>query len=146
VGILIIGGSLNVIFKGKIPNGILMSLSASLGAFIATAAVTVQVFDILRPVGILSTLLIAPLATVFMVGSIAWLALNAVAPPLSPLLGYPLSLLYRLMEKIAFVTAKLPGITMGPMVALALSLFVTALILWFAYRRRSAVNRLESFA
>jgi competence protein ComEC len=146
VGILIIGGSINIIFKGRIPAVILMSLAASLGAFIATAAVTAQVFEILRPVGILSTLLIAPLATVFMVGSIAWLALNAAAPALSPLLGYPLSRLYWLMEKIASVTAKLPGITMGPAAALALSLFVTALILWFAYRRRSAVNRLEPFA
>jgi competence protein ComEC len=146
VGILIIGGSLNVIFKGRIPDAILMSLSASLGAFIATAMVTVWAFDVLRPVGILSTLLIAPLTTVFMVGSIAWLALNIAAPALSPLLGYPLSLLYWLMEKIAFVAAKLPGITMGPVVVLALSLLVTALILWFAYRRRSAVDRLEPFA
>jgi competence protein ComEC len=146
LGILIIGGSINIIFKGRIPAVILMSLAASLGAFIATAAVTAQVFEILRPVGILSTLLIAPLATVFMIGAIVWLALNAAAPALSPLLGYPLSLLYRLMERIASVTAKLPGITMGPALALALSLFVTALILWFAYRRSSAVNRLEPFS
>jgi competence protein ComEC len=146
VGILLIGGSLNTIFKGRIPAVILVSISASLGAFIATAVVAVQVFDVLRPVGILSTLLIAPLATVFMVGSIIWLAVNAAVPALSPLLSYPLSLLYWLMERIASVTAKLPGITMEPVAVLTLSLFVTVLVLWLAYRRRSIIDRLEPFA
>jgi competence protein ComEC len=146
VGILLIGGSLNTILKGKIPAIILISISASIGAFIATSVIVVQAFDVLRPAGILSTLLVAPLTTVFMVGSIVWLTFNAAFPALSPLLGYPLSLLYRLMEKIASITAKLPGIIMEPAVVLALSLFVTVLLLWLAYRRRSAIDHLEPFA
>ncbi|MDR0290775.1 MAG: ComEC/Rec2 family competence protein [Treponema sp.] len=145
-GILIIGSFINTIFKGKIPAFLLMSISASLGAFISTAVISTWAFDILRPAGIASTLLVAPLTTVFMVGSIAWLLLNVAAPALSPLLSHPLALLYWLMERIAFVTAKLPGIIMKPAPVLAMSLFVTALIWWFAYRRRSAADRLEPFA
>jgi hypothetical protein len=94
----------------------------------------------------LSSLLVAPLATVFMLGAIAWIILNLISPALSPLLSYPLSLLYKLMEKIAFVSAKLPGISMKPALVLVLSLLITALILWFEYRRRGALNRMEPFA
>jgi competence protein ComEC len=144
-GIFIIGAPLNEIFKGKIPVFLLVSLSASLGAFIATAVVSVGAFGILRPAGILSSLLVAPLTTVFMLVAIAWVILNLISPALSPLLSYPLSLLYWLMEKVASVTAKLPGLVIKPVPVLVLSLLIMALILWFEYRRRSALNRLEAF-
>jgi competence protein ComEC len=145
-GIILIGAWLNNIFKGKIPSFLLLSLSASLGAFIATAAVSASFFGILRPVGILTSLLVAPLATVFMLGSLAWIILNLISPALSPLLSYPLSLLYSLLEKIAFVSAKAPGVALSPVPALLLSILITALILWFEYRRRSALGRIEPFA
>jgi competence protein ComEC len=145
-GILVIGGALNSMGKGKIPVFLLVSLSASLGAFIATASIAASVFGTLRPAGILSSLLLAPLATVFMLVAIAWLGLNLIAPALSPLLSHPLSLLYSLMEKVAFVSAKLPGMSIKPVPALLLSLLITALILGFEYRRRSALNRMEPFA
>jgi competence protein ComEC len=145
-GILIIGGALNGMGKGKIPGFLHVSLSASLGAFIATAAVSIRTFEILQPAGILTSLLVAPLATVFMLGAIAWIVLNLISPALSPLLSHPLSLLYSLMEKIAFVSAKMPGVVMKPVLVLVLSVLITALILWFDYRRRSALHRMEPFA
>ncbi|MCL1931692.1 MAG: ComEC/Rec2 family competence protein [Treponema sp.] len=145
-GILIIGESLNVIFKGKIPAFLLLSLSASVGAFLATAAVTAWFFGTLRPVGIVASLILTPLTTVFMVGSMAWLALNLISPPLSPLLSYPLSLLYKLMEKTAYVSAKMPGIKAPPALVLTLSLLCIALILWYERRRRLTINRVEPFA
>ena len=145
-GILVIGESLNDIFKGKIPAFLLLSLSASLGAFLATAGVTAWFFGGLRPVGIVASLVLTPLTTVFMIGSIAWLGLNLLAPPISPFLSYPLSLLYRLMERTALVSARMPGISAGPWLVLSLSLLCMALILWFAYRRHLTGNRLEPFA
>jgi len=145
-GILVIGESLNGIFKGKIPTALLLSLSASVGAFLATAGVTAWFFGVLRPVGILASLILTPLTTVFMVGSMAWLALNLLAPSLSLLLGTPLSLLYRLMERIASMSAKMPGIRAAPWLVLTLSLLCIALILWFEWRRRLTVNYLEPFA
>ena len=145
-GILIIGESLNGIFRGKIPAVLLLSLSASVGAFLATAGVTAWFFGVLRPVGILASLVLTPLTTVFMVGSIAWLALNLLSPPLSSLLSYPLSLLYQLMEKTASIAAKMPGVSAHPWVVLTLSLLCMALILWFERRRRLSENRVEPFA
>jgi len=145
-GILIIGESLNNIFKGKMPAALLLSLSASLGAFIATAGVTAWFFGILHPVGIIASLILTPLTTVFMIGSMAWLAINLALPALSPLLSYPLSLLYRLMDKTAFLAALTPGVKGQPWLIISLSLLSMAVILWFEYRRRPAANRLEPFA
>jgi len=144
-GILVIGESLNGIFKGKIPTVLLLSLSASVGAFLATAGVTAWFFGTLRPVGIVASMVLTPLTTVFMIGSMAWLALNLLAPSLSPLLSHPLSLLYQLMERTAFVSAKMPGIKAAPVLVLTLSLLCIALILWFEWRRRLTLNHLEPF-
>jgi competence protein ComEC len=145
-GILIIGESLNSIFKGKMPAVLLLSLSASLGAFIATAGVTAWFFGILRPVGIIASLVLTPLTTVFMIGSMAWLAINLALPALSPLLSYPLLLLYRLMDRTAFFAALTPGIKGQPWLIISLSLLSMAVIFWFEYRRRQTANRLEPFA
>jgi competence protein ComEC len=145
-GILIIGEPLNGIFKGKIPAVLLVSLSASLGAFIITSGVTAWFFGTLRPVGILASMILTPLTTVFMIGSMIWLALNLISPPVSLLLGYPLSWLYRLMERTAFAAAKMPGITASPALVISLSLLIMAAILFFDHRRRLAANRLEPFA
>ena len=145
-GILVIGEALNSIFKGKVPAALLLSLSASLGAFVATAGVTVWFFGILRPVGIIASLILTPLTTIFMIGSMVWLVLNLALPALSPLLSYPLLLLYRLMEKSAFFAAKMPGIKGQPWLVISLSLLSMAVILWFEYRHRLTANRLEPFA
>ena len=145
-GILIVGESLNDLFKGKIPAFLLLSLSASAGAFLATAGVVAEVFSVLRPVGILSGLVLTPLTTLFMIGSIIWLILNVLAPSLSPLLSYPLSMLYALMEKVASAAGKIPGMTLAPRLALVLSLLLIILILWLDCRSRLIRNRLEPFA
>ena len=145
-GILIIGKSLNSIFKGKIPAFFLLSFSASVGAFLATAGVIAWFFGVLRPVGILASLILTPLTTVFMVGSMVWLALNLLAPSLSPLLSHPLSLLYQIMERTAFVAARMPGIKGALGLVLMLSLLCIALILWYERRCRLTINRVEPFA
>jgi len=146
LGILIIGVVLNELLKGFVPPFLLQSLNISLGAFIATAAITTWFFGVLRPVGIVAGLIIAPLTTVFMIGSMAWLALDSMLPVLSPVLGKPLSLLYWLMEKTAQLAAYIPGIKANPMLIVSLSLLLVVLILWLDYRRRLVNNRLEPFA
>jgi len=145
-GILVIGKAINGAFMGKIPALLLQPLSASLGAFIATAGVSAWFFTDLRPVGILAGLALAPLATVFMVLSIAWLGLDFIFPVLSFLLGNILSLLYRLMEKIAALAAIVPGIRANPFLVIILSLLITVTILWLDMNRRNIAGRLEPFA
>jgi len=145
-GILVIGRAISGAFIGKIPAILLQPLSASLGAFIATAGVSAWFFSDLRPVGILAGLALAPLATVFMVLSIAWLCLDFIIPPLSFLLGKVLSLLYWLMGKIAALSAAVPGIKANPFLVLFLSLLITVTILWLDRRRRIIAGLLEPFA
>jgi len=144
-GILVIGKAVNSVFMGKIPALLLQPLSASLGAFIATAGVTAWFFADLRPVGILAGLILAPLATIFMVLSIAWLGLDFIIPALSSLLGKVLSMLYWLMEKIAALSAAVPGVKANPFLVLFLSLLITVTILLLDRRRRIIAGRLEPF-
>ncbi|MDR1058763.1 MAG: ComEC/Rec2 family competence protein [Treponema sp.] len=137
-GILWTGESLNELFRGKLPRPLASGLSASLGAFIATAAVSLSLFGMLRPIGILAGLAIAPLASFFMILSLAGLASAFFAPPLFTLLDGALSLLYRLLEGIISLAASFPGIETknpsGALPALLLSLFAAGLICFFEAR------------
>jgi len=146
-GILVIGRAISGVFMGKIPVLLLQPLSASLGAFIATAGVSAWFFSDLHPAGILAGLALAPLATVFMVLSIAWLAFDFIIPPLSFLLGKALSLLYLLMEEIAALAAAAPGIRANPFLVLFISLLITVTIIWLDRRRRitAGADSLEPF-
>jgi competence protein ComEC len=146
-GILTIGESLAALGRGKVPAIVLQPLCASLGAFLATAGVCAFFFGTLRPAGLITGLALVPLTTVFMIGSLAWLALDLISPILSGFLTLPLSLLYRLMEKTVFFGSRLPGIDASrPILILALSLFLSLALMWFAYRQRLAKNRLPAFA
>ena len=144
-GILILGGMINNIFTGTIPAFLLRPVSVSLGAFIATAGVVAWFFGELRPVGILAGLVITPLTTLFMVGSIAWLCLDLAVPALSFLIGKPLSVLYWLMEKTAALASFIPGIRANPLPVLALSIAAAGLLAWFDFRCRRVKTRLEPF-
>jgi len=145
-GILVLGKSLGGIFRGVIPRFLLGPFALSLGAFIGTAGVVAAVFGDLRPAGIFAGLVVAPLTTVFMVGSMLWLGVDALFPALSPLLARPLSLMYRLMEETARLAGFLPGINANPYLVLLASLLIAALIIRFDFLLRERRNRLEPFA
>jgi len=146
VGIFVTGKSLGGIFKGVIPPFLLGPLALSLGAFIGTAGVVALVFGDLRPAGIFAGLVVAPLTTAFMVVSIIWLAIDVALPGLSPLLAWPLSMLYRLMEETARLAGFLPGLRANPYLVVLLSLLVSAALVWLDLRLRARRDRLEPFA
>jgi competence protein ComEC len=139
------------LFRGKIPESLLSPLSASLGAFLATSAVTTAFFGVLRPIGIVAGLLIVPVTTVFMIGSLIWLALSfalGLAPGiLSSILSLPLakilSFLYRVLEWIVSLAARAPGFEgTGWIPVLALSLVILCLAWYLERRRRIVLGRL----
>ena len=144
-GILTVGKSLNSIFRGKMPSVFLQPLSASLGAFLATAGVSAWFFGVLRPVGILAGLALVPLTTVFMIGSVVWLGLDIVSPAFSLIASRPLSLLYLLMEKTVSLAAKAPGLSLNPHAAIWGSIALSIGIVYFALCRQAIKNRLDSF-
>jgi len=143
-GILLIGQPLYYLLSGKAPDFLLQPLTASCGAFLATAGITSFAFGVLAPAGIITGLALVPLTAVFMVGSMLWLALDLVS--LSFVLSFPLSVLYRLMEKIVSLAGNVPRILISmPAVTLFLSVIASALIAALVYRRRCAVDRIAPF-
>ncbi|MDR3191842.1 MAG: ComEC/Rec2 family competence protein [Treponema sp.] len=150
-GILRAGPLFQGLFRGKVPESLLSPLSASLGAFLATGAVTAAFFGVLRPVGIVAGLLIVPLTTVFMIGSLIWLASGfvlAFAPGIRllvldrPLAGM-LSVLYRVLERIVSFAARAPGLAdTGWVPVLLASLLIFALVWYLERRRRIEAGRL----
>ncbi|GHU88749.1 competence protein ComEC [Spirochaetia bacterium] len=144
-GILRIGENIHELWRGKVPDLVLSPLTASLGAFIATAAVSVYCFGELRPIGIAAGLFIVPLTTVFMIGALLWLALSFFIPVLTAPLGMGLSFLYRVLDALVSFSAKAPGLVRPnfPLV-LALSLGLSALLLYLGARQRTLRSRLAS--
>jgi competence protein ComEC len=146
-GILTVGAALDKMLRGKIPEILLQPLSASLGAFLATAGVTAFFFGTLRPAGIGAGLIIVPLTTIFMILSLAWLALGLFFPPLAALLGRGLSLLYGLMDSLISLAAEVPGIPASrPFWILGLSLGFSVLVIWFGNFYGAQKRRVPSFA
>jgi len=146
VGILVPGRSLGGLLRGRVPPFVLGPFALSVGAFVGTAGVVAWVFGDIRPVGIFAGLVVAPLTTVFMVGSMAWLAVDVVLPGLSPLLSRPLSLLYRAMEETARLAGFLPGVRVSPYLVLLFSLVLAVGLVLLDRRLRARRGRLEPFA
>jgi competence protein ComEC len=157
-GILHLGQEINGLFRGRIPPALLQGLSASLGAFAATAPVCAAGFGILQPGGILSGLVIVPLTSLFMVASIGYLALDLCLPLLARPLGLGLSLLYEALDKLVGFSARAPGLVLGSppgygvllppeswLPVLALSLLFSLLVFFLARRRVLADARLSPF-
>jgi competence protein ComEC len=144
LGILITGKAFSSLLAGKIPGFILDPFSISVGAFLATAGVCSFTFGLIAPAGIIASLAIVPLTTVFMIGSILWLLLDLLS--LSVLLSLPLSLIYRLMEIIAVFAGSIPRISASPSLVLVISLILSLLIVALEYRRRVKLLRLQPFS
>jgi competence protein ComEC len=146
-GILVIGEALQDLFKGYLPPVPAASLSASIGAFIATQTVGAASFGVLYPAGIIAGLAVVPVITLFMIASMIWLASGLLFPPLAVPVGIMLSMLYDVQERLAVFASRAPALTVGnPLPVLGFSLAALALILFFRKRRMEMRNRLASFA
>ena len=143
-GILVIGQPFYSLASGKVPDFVMHPLSASAGAFLATAGVTCFVFGRIAPVGIITGLALVPLTTLFMTGSMIWLFLDFFS--LSGFLNFPLSLLYGLMEKVVSLSGKIPALaSVNPFLIFSFSVVLSLLIVFFEYKRRASLLRLQPF-
>lgn len=147
-GILTLGGPLHGLFRGLLPEALSLPLSASIGAFIATAGITAASFGVLRSVGIFAGLVIVPLTGVFMIAAMAYLAAAFLLPPLAaPLLGRALSLLYEVLSRIARWAGQVPGLEVSNSRAvLAASIVVSLALVLFWKRWSEKGRRLVPFA
>lgn len=143
LGILVIAKAISSIFAGKIPEFILQPVSVSCGAFLATAGICSLTFGTLAPIGIIAGLLIVPLTTVFMIGSIIWLFLDLFA--VSGFFSYPMSWLYNLMESIALIAGKTPGLNLKPGIVIVLSLAISIFVIVFNYFQQKRLLHIDTF-
>ncbi|MDR0784730.1 MAG: ComEC/Rec2 family competence protein [Treponema sp.] len=142
-GILTMSGPLFNGLRRYLPPVIGSSLAASLAAFIATLSITAGVFGTIRPVGIICGLVLAPIATVFMVGALLFPA----APPfLRAVMDGGMDILYAAQEKIAFTAGRVPPIGVSLIPALLINAaLVAGLVIMSLYiiKKRFSIERLD---
>ncbi|MDR0411793.1 MAG: ComEC/Rec2 family competence protein [Treponema sp.] len=141
-GILVLSKPIYGFFRGWTPDPLGRSLSASLAAFLCTAAASSAFFSTLYPIGVIAGLVIVPLTTLFMIGAMLAMAASFLPFPLPPFISLPLSFLYAIINRV-ITWASLPPPLPTPNTALVLSasLAFTAFILFMD--RRSRRRRLE---
>jgi len=144
LGILITSRQVSSLLGGIIPDFILQPISMSCGAFLFTAGICSFSFGTIAPIGIVAGLLIVPLTTIFMIGSIFWLLLDLFS--ISFILTFPLSWLYRLMEIVSSLAGYVPGIKANPILILIISVVLLILIAVLDYRKRNSQLQLKPFS
>ena len=145
-GILTLGESIRSLLKGRLPEIISGGLSASLGAFIITAPVVVFCFGSLRPIGIAAGLILAPLASLFMLFSLAALAASFLPTPLWEILDLALTGIYRFLEFLVSLAGRVPGISFAnPYPVLVFTLVFWLLLLFTLRRDRLYRDTIASF-
>jgi competence protein ComEC len=108
-GMLTLGQTFFCLFRGRLPAILARALSASLGAFITTAPLVVSVFGSLKPIGIAAGLIVAPVASVFMVFSLAALAAAFLPLPLWSVFDVALTTLYNFLELVVSAAGRVPS-------------------------------------
>lgn len=112
LGIFIISTPITAFLKQYLPGWIALPLSFSIGAQIATAPVVFIHFGKVYPTGIIVTLLLIPLVTVFLWGGILFLLLNNINLPFIREPGeFFFSFLYKIIYVITSIFKRIPGIT-----------------------------------
>ena len=142
-GILTMGETFRSLFRGRLPEIINGSLSASLGAFIVSSTVVAAFFGTLRPIGIAASLLVVPLSSLFIVLALITLIVSFIPLPLWDLLDFLCGWVYRSLEAVVSFAGRVPGIT----VSNPLPVLLFTIIFWLAimfvkkrdYSHRSSV-------
>ena len=145
-GMLTLGETFHGLFRGRLPEIAGRMLSASLGAFTATAAVVVLFFGSLKPIGIIAGLLVAPLSSLFMVLALAALAAAFLPFPLWNVFDIALTWLYGFLNLIVSVAGRVPGLPLSnPVPVLIFSGLLWLLVLFVKKQDDSCRNSIASF-
>ena len=145
-GMLTLGGAFHSIFRGRLPEILGRGLSASLGAFIATAPIVVAYFGSLKPIGILAGLLVAPLSSLFMILALGALASAFLPFPLWALFDFALVWLYRFLDLIVSLAGQVPGLLVSdPVPVLIFSGLLWLLVLFIKKQDDRYRNSIASF-
>jgi len=112
-GILLAGEWIDDLSRPYLGAGASSALSASLSAQLATAPVTAGVFGSVSAIGAAATLVVAPLASVYLVAGFVSFAIAAVFPSLSPVVRVPMQILYGCIKASASFFAHWAPLSIG---------------------------------
>lgn len=146
-GIVFLSSSIDELLCPYIPPLLSKAFSASLGAFIATASICAFYFGILRPAGLFAGLLLAPLGSLLLLGSLSFLILSFISPVLAEIPASIMNILYCINDAIVRNAARLPGFKVNMVyVLLLLSLAVSFLLVYLRRRGRNKRMYFEPFS
>ena len=87
-------------------------LSPSISAIIMISPLSSKIFGFIAPIGIFSSMIISPLVTYFLIGSLVCIVLSLIFPFLSFPLGKILEIIYYSIKYVGIFFAKFPPITL----------------------------------
>ena len=111
-GILTLGELIKPFLTKFLGSNLTSSVSASIGAVLMTSPISAFIWGYITPIGIISTIIISPLVTFFLVFGLISVILCLIFPFLSYPLGTILQIVYYVIEKVAFLFAKVPPINL----------------------------------
>ncbi len=126
-GILFLSPAIHSLWKSAVPDVISLPVSASVAAQTATAPVVAAAFGTIYPAGIISSMVITPLITLFMSGGI--IALVIPFPRLAGVVFSGLDYLYRGILRLLDIASAVPALTVTSAAAAKLLWAGTALCL-----------------
>lgn len=109
-GILIFGEFWSLVNISLFPTSISASLGASTGAQFFTAPLTIKFFNTLSPIGIISTVFISPLITIFIYSGLLCIIICLIFPLLVPFSSFLLNIQYNVIKEFVFFFAAFPCI------------------------------------
>lgn len=107
-GILLFGNAFRYFFQPFLPKKISDSLSASAGAQAATFPLSLAIFKSAAPIGILASVAVCPLVSVFLSAAMVAILISFMIPFLSPVFGEIMNFLYQIIKQTAELFALLP--------------------------------------
>ncbi len=109
-GILLTSNFFRFILSKITPNFLSNSLSASCGAQILTAPVSLKVFGTFCPIGIVATSVISPFVTIFIYSGLAFIIISLIFPILQAPSGFFINLQYTIIKYLVIIFSKVPKI------------------------------------
>lgn len=112
-GILLMSEFLKFLFIIKTPEKLAGSISASTGAQFFTAPISLKLMNSFAPIGIISTVVISPLITIFIYSGLFLIIICLIFPFLVPAAAFFLKMLYNLIAFVVTIFAKFPLYSAG---------------------------------
>ena len=110
VGILLFGEFFTSLFSPFIPICISSPLGASAGANCFTAPISARLFRIVTPIGIVSSVVVSPLITVFIYAGLFLIFFSLCFPFFAPMASFFMKMLYSIIERLVLFFSKCPAI------------------------------------